>query len=80
MATTDKLKLIVPYLIIFSVIVIAFSSFFENLYSKKIKNYILKVLVVILVQFFTGIYGSYFGAGIGLILLANVLFWYIQLP
>ena len=75
---TEKLKLIVPYLIIFSVIVIAFSNFFENLYSKAVKNYILKVIIVISVQFLTGVYGSYFGAGIGLILLANILFFGIS--
>ncbi len=77
--STEKLKLIVPYLIIFSVIIIAFSGFFEKLYSKAVKNYnSLKVSIVIIVQFLTGVYGSYFGAGIGLILLANILFFGIN--
>ena len=74
----EKLKSIVPLLILFAVSIITFSNFFNNIYTSLVKEKRTRKIIATFVQFITGVYGSYFGAGIGLILLANLLLFGIN--
>lgn len=60
-------NLIVPFLILFASIIFSFGS--------KISKYTLNLGYVysFIIQFFTAIYGGYFGAGMGIIMLGSIL-------
>jgi len=74
--STKSLHAIVPFLILFAVTIILFSDVLTQVYLKLFgKHKGLKKFLIVFAQFVTGLYGSYFGAGIGFILLANLLFF-----
>ena len=62
---------IVPFLVLFATIILALSDKIKNIneknFKKSQKNY--RILIFIL-QFFTSLYGGYFAAGIGILMLA----------
>lgn len=63
----------VPFLILFAVLMLAFSELIKRLLSKFItKGNRVSPFIPLSLQFLTGMYGSYFGAGIGIMMLASL--------
>ncbi|MEJ7553672.1 MAG: sulfite exporter TauE/SafE family protein [Aquificaceae bacterium] len=70
---SQTFKSIVPFLIFFAVFMLAFSEVIRRFLAKFViqeKN--LPLLLPLFLQFITGVYGSYFGAGIGIMMLASL--------
>ncbi|MFN3471618.1 MAG: sulfite exporter TauE/SafE family protein [Aquificaceae bacterium] len=64
---------IVPFLIFFAVLMLTLSEFIKGLLARfVIEDGRLHPLIPASLQFLTGVYGSYFGAGIGIMMLASL--------
>lgn len=68
---SQTFKSLVPLLIFFAVLILALSEPIKRMVSIFSKGHIHPSIPLSL-QFLTGIYGSYFGAGIGIMMLASI--------
>jgi len=75
MTSIDTFRLVIPWLLLFATIIFAFSKPIARWAGRKHGDKSLKwTLLVALVQFAVAIYGGYFGAGIGILMLAGLSF------
>ncbi|MFN7066098.1 MAG: sulfite exporter TauE/SafE family protein [Aquificaceae bacterium] len=65
---SQTFRSLVPLLILFAVLMLAFGEFINRIISR------LRIvpLIALSLQFLTGVYGSYFGAGIGIMMLVSL--------
>mgnify|MGYP001627120521 CR=1 FL=1 len=69
---SETFKKIVPFLIFLAVFLLAFSEFIKRLLAKLTVEGRSFLTFALFLQLLTGIYGSYFGAGIGIMMLASL--------
>ncbi len=70
---SQTFKSVVPFLVFFAVFMLAFSELIKKLLAKFALQEGRGLLTfALLLQFMTGLYGSYFGAGIGIMMLASL--------
>ncbi len=68
---SQTFKSLVPFLILFAVLVLALSEPIKRL-SLRFSQIYVHPFIPLFLQFLTGVYGGYFGAGIGIIMLASI--------
>mgnify|MGYP001772998926 CR=1 FL=1 len=66
---SNTFKLLVPFLILFATILLALNDRLVAYTKQRLKGN--SPISVFFIQFFTSLYGGYFGAGIGIIMLAS---------
>ena len=73
--TTEAFRLVIPWLLAFATVVFAFSKPIARWAGRGHGNRSLKwTALVAVVQFAVAVYGGYFGAGIGVLMLAGLAF------
>ncbi|MCS6876127.1 MAG: sulfite exporter TauE/SafE family protein [Aquificaceae bacterium] len=71
---SQTFKNIVPFLILFAVVLLAGSEFIKRFLSRLLtRGKDIPIGVPLFFQFLTGVYGSYFGAGIGIMMIASLM-------
>ncbi|MCS7308024.1 MAG: sulfite exporter TauE/SafE family protein [Aquificaceae bacterium] len=71
---SQTFKNIVPFLILFAVVLLAGSEVIKRFLSRLLtKGKDIPIGVPLFLQFLTGVYGSYFGAGIGIMMIASLM-------
>jgi uncharacterized membrane protein YfcA len=63
----------VPWFVLFATTVFAWSAFFKKPYKEGMPQHHFQKAGTIISQFFIGIYGGYFGAGVGILMLAALM-------
>jgi hypothetical protein len=72
---TESFRLVIPWLLLFATVIFTFSKPISRWAGRKGGHYnILWAILVGILQFFISIYGGYFGAGIGVLMLAGLSF------
>lgn len=69
----DSFRILIPYLILLSAVLLAFQPLLKKMAETRLQksmNHSAKGVLVLFVIFLAAIYGGYFGAGLGIILLA----------
>ncbi|MDO9256661.1 MAG: sulfite exporter TauE/SafE family protein [Bacteroidales bacterium] len=69
----DSFRILIPYLILLSAVLLAFQPFLKKMVEARLQksmHHNAKGALVLFVIFLAAIYGGYFGAGLGVILLA----------
>lgn len=69
----DSFRILIPYLILLSAVLLAFQPFLKKMVETRLQksmHHNAKGALVLFVIFLAAIYGGYFGAGLGVILLA----------
>jgi uncharacterized membrane protein YfcA len=69
----DSFRILIPYLILLSAVLLAFQPFLKKMVEARLQksmHHNAKGVLVLFVIFLAAIYGGYFGAGLGVILLA----------
>ncbi len=70
---SETFRSIVPFLIFLAVFMLAFGEVIRNLLARLVlQGGGFTLPLALLLQFITGIYGTYFGAGIGIMMLASL--------
>ena len=71
---SETFRDIVPFLILFAVLMLAGSELLKKFLARfALEEKAFPLALPLLLQFLTGVYGSYFGAGIGIMMLASLL-------